>query len=88
MKQAAVKTTGTASGNAPFTAGVVGFTFLDTTWRMAVPVVLAAAIGIFADLKLGTKPWLTLVMVVIGFVVAIWLVKKQLEAVEREERKK
>jgi membrane-bound ClpP family serine protease len=88
MKQAADNTTtNKASGKTPFTAGIIGLTFLDTTWRIAVPVVLFAAIGIFADLRLGTKPWLTLLGVVLGFVAAGWLVKKQIEAVEREERK-
>lgn len=89
MKQAADKTTtNTDSGNTAFTAGVIGLTFLDTTWRIAAPVILFVAVGIFADLKLGTKPWLTLLAVVLGFVAAGWLVKKQIEAVEREERKK
>lgn len=88
MKPAAAKTTGTASGKTPFTAGVIGSTLLDTAWRIAVPVILCTGIGIFVDLKIGTKPWVTLSMVVLGFVLSGWLVKKQIEAVEREERKK
>ena len=88
MKHTAAKSTDTVSSKTPFTAGVIGFTFLDTTWRIAVPVILCTAIGIFADLRLGTKPWLTLLAVVVGFVTAGWLVKKQIEAAEREERKK
>jgi hypothetical protein len=89
MKQAADNTTTSiAGGKAPFTAGVIGLTLLDTTWRIAVPVILFAVMGIFADLKLGTKPWVTLAAVVAGFVIAGWLVKKQIDAVEREERRK
>lgn len=88
MKEAADKTTtGKANGKNSFTAGAIGLTFLDTTWRMAVPVILFALGGIFADLKLGTKPWLTLLAVVLGFVVSGWLVKKQIESSQREERK-
>lgn len=87
MKQAAEKTTNLASDKTPFSAGIIGLTLLDTAWRIAVPVILFACIGIFADLKLDTKPWLTLLAVVMGFVISGFLVKKQLEAVEREERK-
>lgn len=85
MKQAAAHpTTSTAGGKSPFTAGAIGLTLLDTTWRIAVPVILFAGLGIFADRSLGTKPWLTLLAVVIGFVFAGLLLKKQLEASERE----
>lgn len=88
MKQAAVKTTNTASGKA-FTAGVIGLTFLDTTWRIVTPVLLFTILGIVADRSLGTKPWLTiLVAVPVGFVCAALLVKRQLEAVERLEKHK
>lgn len=88
MKQAADRpTTNTSSEKTPFAAGTIGLTFLDTAWRMAAPVILFAGLGIFADLHFETKPWLTLLGVVVGFVSAILLVKKQLEAVEKEERK-
>lgn len=89
MKQAAVKTTNSGSGKAPFTAGVIGLTFLDTTWRIVTPVILFTVLGIVADRSLGTKPWLTiLVAVPVGFVGAALLVKRQLEAVERSEKHK
>ena len=87
MKKAAAPTTPTASGKQVFTVGVLGLELLDTTWRIAAPVLLFAAGGIFADLKLGTKPWLTLSMVVVGFVFAGILVKKQIDAVTKEEDK-
>jgi F0F1-type ATP synthase assembly protein I len=89
MKQAAVKTTHSASGKAPFTAGIIGLTFLDTTWRIVTPVILFTVVGIVADRSLGTKPWLTiLVAVPVGFVFAGLLIKRQLEAVERSEKHK
>lgn len=56
----------------------VGRELLDTTWRMTVPVVIFAGIGIFLDLKLGTEPWLTLLGALIGFGFAIDLVKRQI----------
>jgi F0F1-type ATP synthase assembly protein I len=87
MKQAAASTTtSTDGGKAPFTAGIIALTFLDTTWRIAVPVILFAVLGIIADRQFGTKPWLTLAVgVPIGFVLAVLLVKRQLEAVEKAE---
>jgi F0F1-type ATP synthase assembly protein I len=87
MKQAAAHTTtSTDGGKAPFTAGVIALTFLDTTWRIAVPVILFTVLGILADLQFGTKPWLTLVVgVPVGCVFAVLLVKRQLEAVEKAE---
>lgn len=84
---AALKTTNSPSGNTPFTAGIIGLTFLDTTWRIVTPVLLFAVLGIIADRTLGTKPWLTIVVAVpLGFVFAALLVKRQLEAVEKSER--
>lgn len=90
MKQAAASpTTKAPSGKVPFTAGTVALTFLDTTWRMATPILLFTVLGIIADRSLGTKPWLTLLVAVpIGFVFAILLVKRQLAAVEKSEENK
>ncbi len=87
MKQAAdYTTTNTAGGKAPFTAGIIGLTFLDTTWRIVTPVLFFTILGIIADRSLGTKPWLTIIVAVpLGFVFAALLVKRQLEAVERAE---
>lgn len=87
MKQAADHTTtNTSGGKSPFTAGIIGLTFLDTTWRIVTPVLLFTVLGIVADRSLGTKPWLTLIVAVpVGFVFAVLLVKRQLEAVEKAE---
>jgi F0F1-type ATP synthase assembly protein I len=87
MKKAAAPTTPTASGKQAFTVSALGLELLDTTWRIAVPVLLFAAGGIFADIKLDTKPWLTLSMVIVGFIFAGILVKKQIDAVTKEEDK-
>lgn len=84
MKQAADKPT---TGTPPKTLspGAIGLQLLDTTWRIAIPVLIMAALGIFADIKAGTKPWLTLLGTVIGFVGAGVLLKRQLDAVNKEE---
>jgi hypothetical protein len=90
MTKAAAKTTHSPSAPASFGLGGVALTFLDTTWRIATPVIVCTVLGIIADRSLGTKPWLTLAVAVpMGFVLAVLLVKRQLAAVEAfEERKK
>jgi len=51
----------------------------DTTWRIAVPVVLFACLGIIIDRTTGSRPWMTLLGMVAGLVCAGYLIKKQLE---------
>jgi F0F1-type ATP synthase assembly protein I len=87
MKKAADHpTTSNAHGDADLGITTIALDFLDTTWRIAVPVVLFAGIGIFVDIKAHTKPWLTLLGAVIGFVFAGLLLKKQLAAVASREK--
>jgi hypothetical protein len=50
----------------------------DTTWRMFTPPAILVPIGIWADLKFHTKPWLTFVSVPIGLVLSALLIKKQI----------
>ncbi len=89
MKQAAANpTTHAPNGERQLGVGTVALTFLDTTWRIATPVVLFTIFGIWLDLRLGSKPWLTLLSVVVGFVMAVLLVKRQLAAVQKLEGKK
>lgn len=88
MKQAADSTTTKSRGaDTDLGIGVIALTFLDTTWRIAIPVVLCAALGIWADLSIGSKPWLTLLSVIFGFVLAGLLLKRQLDAVSKEDKK-
>ncbi|MGH7157546.1 MAG: AtpZ/AtpI family protein [Candidatus Saccharimonadales bacterium] len=70
------------------TLSTIGKDLLDTAWRIAVPVIFAAALGIIMDRSFGTAPWLTLALTLGGFFVAGWLVKKQLAAVEQREDEK
>lgn len=62
----------------------VGQTLLETTWRIAVPVVIFTALGIYIDLQLGTKPWLTLLGTAIGFILAAMLIARLLKESENE----
>lgn len=78
-KAAAQSTTKSASGNDHFSLGTLALDFLDTTWRIAVPVVIFAVLGIVADKQFGTKPWLTLLGMIVGFGFAGLLLKKQLQ---------
>lgn len=88
MKQAAATTTTKSPrGDRTTALGTIGKDFLDTAWRIAVPVILFAVIGIILDKSLDTAPWLTLALTVVGLFIAGWLVKKQLAAVEKLEDK-
>jgi len=89
MKQAAAhSTTKSPQTDLTFGVGAIAVAFLDTTWRIAIPVLAMTMLGIFADRKLGTKPWLTLLSVVIGFGLAALLVKRQIAAAQKMEGKK
>jgi len=87
MKKAAAHPTHTTPhAQAPFTVGALGLQFLDTTWRIAVPVVLFAVLGIIGDRHVGSKPWLTLLGMVLGFVIAGFLLKLQIKSVMKDEK--
>jgi F0F1-type ATP synthase assembly protein I len=88
MKKAADHpTTKSASGSIHLSLRTVALDLLDTAWRIAVPVILFASAGIFVDQKADSAPWFTLLGTLLGFVVAGYLLKQQLQAVEREEKK-
>ena len=59
----------------------IGRELADTTWRIAVPVVLFAGLGIFLDRSLESKPWLTLIGTILGFICAGVLVKRQIDRI-------
>jgi hypothetical protein len=87
MKQAAAHTTTHDSGGKPgLGVATVALTFLDTTWRIAVPVIGFTILGIYVDLKLDTKPWLTFLSVLLGFGGAVLLVKRQIATVQEADR--
>lgn len=58
-------------------------TIADTTWRILVPAVLCVGLGIWADLRLTTKPWLTIAGLVAGLVLGALLVRMQIKELPR-----
>jgi hypothetical protein len=50
----------------------------DTTWRMFIPTVGLLLAGRYCDTRFGTKPWLMLVGVLVGGVLAGLLIKQQI----------
>lgn len=82
MKKAAAHTTTKSDPSALFSAGVIGKQFLSTTWRMAVPVISLTILGLFADRHWHTKPWCTFGGVAVGFGIALWLIKRELDALK------
>ena len=87
MNQAADKTTHSPSGKNPSALGSFGVDFLDTAWRIAIPVIIFTVAGIMADRTLNTAPWITFPAVVVGFVISGLLVKRQLKSLEAREEK-
>ena len=73
------QTVGAPSEASPERQLRVGQELADTTWRITVPVLLFAGVGIIADRAWGSKPWATLLGTVIGLAVAGLLVKRQLD---------
>ena len=57
----------------------------DTTWRVAVPTVLLAGLGIVADKRFETMPLWTLIGLVLGLVAAGALVWRQHKTVTKAE---
>ena len=57
----------------------------DTTWRMFVPSVGFTLIGVWADGSFGTKPWLMIAGIIVGFLGACLLVKKQIDNLKRSK---
>jgi len=87
MNQAADKTTRSPSGKTQSPLGAFGMDFLDTAWRIAVPVIIFTVAVIIADRTFGTAPFITFPAVVAGFVASGLLVKRQLQALEAREEK-
>lgn len=87
MKKVAAHPEAPLSKNASssLAVGSVMLTLADTTWRIAVPVIIFAGLGVWGDVRWHTKPWLTLLGTVVGFLLAALLVKQQLGDVQEAE---
>jgi F0F1-type ATP synthase assembly protein I len=87
MKKAADSTTKESSDPNSLSLGAIALDLLDTAWRIAVPVLLFAVAGLLCDKHFGTKPWLTLLGMAVGFAGAGLLVKSQLATINRKDTK-
>ena len=58
----------------------------DTTWRMFVPSIGFTLLGVWLDGQLSTKPWLMIIGIGVGCLLAFVLVYRQLAAVKRNNK--
>ncbi len=65
--------------------GVILATIGDTSWRMFVPTVGFTLLGVWLDGNLETTPWLMCGGIVIGFLGAFLLVKKQIDGLTQKK---
>lgn len=63
-------------------------TVAGTTWRMFVPTIGFTLVGLVADYYYGTKPWLMVAGIALGFAVSFSLVWLQVAQIRRQESKK
>lgn len=54
-------------------------TMADTTWRMFIPIIGLTIGGVALDVNIGTKPWFTILGIVIGTIIAGLLVWHQIK---------
>ena len=52
---------------------------MDTTWRMFVPTIGLLIVGNALDERFGSRPGLMLLGVILGGLIATYLVKRQLK---------
>lgn len=55
----------------------------DTTWRMFVPIIGLTVLGLLADKRFHTTPWIMIVGIVLGIALAAVLVRRQMKKVQR-----
>lgn len=52
-------------------------TMADTTWRMFIPIIGLALAGVWIDRTYGTKPFVTIIGIIVGTAIAAYLVRLQ-----------
>ena len=62
-------------------------TAAGTTWRMFVPTIGFTMVGLAADYCYGTKPWLMVAGISLGFAVSFSLVWLQVAKIKQQESK-
>lgn len=55
----------------------------DTTWRMFVPTIGLTLAGLYIDEQVHSKPWFMVGGIILGAVCAGYLVKRQLQKVNK-----
>jgi F0F1-type ATP synthase assembly protein I len=65
----------------------VSILFLDTSTRLFVPSVGGTVLGVWADNSWGAKPWMTLIGVSLGTVIAFSLVYLQIKSIKNDDQK-
>lgn len=66
------------------TALLLFSTLVDTTWRLFVPPIGLTVLGVIGDNHWSTKPWLTVIGVIAGTVLAFVLTFQQLKKVKSQ----
>ena len=61
-------------------------TMADTTWRMFVPTIGGLLLGFWADASWGTRPWLTILGLILGTAITALLIRKQLRSVQHNDK--
>lgn len=64
------------------TVAILLGTAADTTWRLFLPSIGGTLLGLWADKSWDTTPWLTATGVVLGSVIAGYLVYNQIKNVK------
>lgn len=80
MKEAAGKTTKGSKSPSDFDGRLVALQLLDTTWRVALPILLLSWLGNKLDHHWNTKPTFTLIGFFLSLIMAVLLVYRQVKA--------
>lgn len=59
-------------------------TVADTTWRMFIPTIGLMLVGIMLDKSLHMKPWCMIVGLIVGTIITVLLVRRQLAALQKK----
>lgn len=84
-KQVADSTASDRSVSRSVSAWEVWATLIDTSARLFIPSVGGTVGGLWLDLRIGTKPWFTIIGVLLGTLVAFSLVYLQIKAINKEK---
>lgn len=80
MKEAAAKTTKPSKSPSDFDGRLVALQLLDTTWRVALPILLLSWLGFKLDQHWHTKPIFILIGFFVSLIMAFLLVYRQVKS--------